>query len=280
VSTDSAASDAPGLAAECRRLAAALAEAHDERARAQAQLRRYVEDLLLVNRERKVALDAARHSARAQSRFLGSVSHELRAPMTTIVGFAELLARDPDAADRADSAERIRRAALRLNAHVDRLIEAGRHGDAISTPAPVIDLAASLGGAVQRVRQAAGAAGREITLWLPPHPVPLACDGHRLGQALVALIDEAARGAPAAPIAVRLEADTDGRSPALVVSVGAGTIAPTAVASEDAVDAEAATLRAVVDALLDSVGAQLTRQRPSEAGTVWKTAWNRGESDI
>ena len=55
-----------------------------------------------------------------------SVTHELRQPLSLIVGYAELLARAPDELTRAELLGEIRRAAARLGGSLAKLEQAER----------------------------------------------------------------------------------------------------------------------------------------------------------
>lgn len=61
------------------------------RFQAEASLNEHGEQLRKSNEQLKIARDAARTSDKAKSRFLSQVSHEMRTPLSGILGFAELL---------------------------------------------------------------------------------------------------------------------------------------------------------------------------------------------
>lgn len=59
--------------------------------------------------------------ARAIQEFIGDASHELKTPLTIILGYSELLAQDPSAASKY--AQRINKESLRMSALIDKLLK-------------------------------------------------------------------------------------------------------------------------------------------------------------
>jgi two-component system phosphate regulon sensor histidine kinase PhoR len=67
-----------------------------------------------------------RRLERMRTEFASNVSHELRTPITSIQGYAELLATDPDGDDRVSHARIIERNAARLSAIIEDLLALAR----------------------------------------------------------------------------------------------------------------------------------------------------------
>ncbi len=114
-----------------------------EREQAEAELdryRRHLEDLVQQRTEElRNARDAADHANQAKSRFLANMSHEIRTPMNAVLGFAQLLLRDPGVSEeQRRHLETISRAGDHLMALIDGIlqlakVEAGH--EAVSTVA-------------------------------------------------------------------------------------------------------------------------------------------------
>ena len=55
----------------------------------------------LYGRRLEVAAEKAEAASRAKSTFLSTISHEIRTPMNAILGYAQLMSRDPELGSRA-----------------------------------------------------------------------------------------------------------------------------------------------------------------------------------
>ncbi|HEY8552018.1 MAG TPA: ATP-binding protein, partial [Thermaerobacter sp.] len=132
--------------------------------------------------------------------FVANVSHELRTPVAAIQGFAETLLEgaihdDPDTAEHF--ARVIHREAERMARLVQDLLDLAR----LESPEPglrrePLDLRESARAAVHRWRPRLEAAGLDLVLELPPEPVPVFADPHRLDQVWTNLLDNARQHTP------------------------------------------------------------------------------------
>jgi PAS domain S-box-containing protein len=76
--------------------------------------------------ELQAAKEAAEAASRAKSEMLSRTSHELRTPMNSILGFAQILEKDVERADDKESVEQILRAGRHLLVLIDEVLDIGR----------------------------------------------------------------------------------------------------------------------------------------------------------
>ena len=135
-----------------------------------------------------------------KSGFVSTVSHQLRAPLTSIYGFAETLLRhDVDFSDeeRRTFLQYVASESERLTAIVDTLVNVARleAGDLQVELAPT-DLHAIVSDVVASA-DAAALNGHEFVLELPDEPLAAQADDEKLRQVLVNLVDNAVKYSPA-----------------------------------------------------------------------------------
>jgi signal transduction histidine kinase len=135
-----------------------------------------------------------------KSAFVSTVSHQLRAPLTSIYGFAEtLLRRDVlfGDAERETFLGYISSEAQRLTSIVDTLLDVARleAGDLHVEVAPT-DLRAVVSAVVGSVQEGVGVNGHRFVLHLPEEPLAASADPDKLGQILANLLDNAVKFSP------------------------------------------------------------------------------------
>ena len=135
-----------------------------------------------------------------KSTFVSTVSHQLRAPLTSIYGFAEtLLRRDVlfGEEERRTFLEYIASEAQRLTTIVDTLLSVARleAGDMQVELAPT-DLRAVVSDAISSVQEGAAVNGHRFVLELPDEPLAASADREKLGQILRNLLDNAVKFSP------------------------------------------------------------------------------------
>jgi PAS domain S-box-containing protein len=135
-----------------------------------------------------------------KSDFVSTVSHQLRAPLTSIYGFAEtLLRRDVlfGEAERDTFLRYIASEAQRLTSIVDTLLSIARleAGDLHVELVPT-DLREVVSEVVTNVQEAPHVNGHRFVLHLPDEPLAAAADREKLGQILANLVDNAVKFSP------------------------------------------------------------------------------------
>jgi two-component system sensor histidine kinase KdpD len=149
--------------------------------------------------------EAIRHSERLRSALLNSISHDLRTPLSTVLGAATTLEDYGDKLEpavRADLLESIREEAERLNRYVGDLLDMTRlEGDALQPRKQLTDVRDVLGAAVERVSRRLGE--RPLVRDFPAELSFVEIDPALLEQAVVNVLENAIAYSPQdAPIEI------------------------------------------------------------------------------
>jgi nitrogen-specific signal transduction histidine kinase len=158
----------------------------------------YVVAAIIINEVARRLREAADERDRVKDEFLGLVSHELRNPLTSVLGYLELLRMtstnlSPEQLGYVDVAERN---AKRLRHLVGDLLTTAQAGaGAFTLQKAPIELNEVVRQAVESARPAAEDAGVSLELSLA-ESVPLIADAERLGQASDNLISNALKFTP------------------------------------------------------------------------------------
>ena len=184
--------------------AAALALANAELQRGIAERQQAAEAL-------RLAKDAEEEASRAKSTFLATVSHELRTPLGSIIGFANLLAKNKGKNLQSQELlylERIRANGLHLLGLINDIldlskIEAGRV-ELERTPtwltALVQEVVAQFAGTVRGAKT-------QLLTDMPPRLAPFYTDASKLRQVLLNLVGNALKFTPRGQVTIRVESD-------------------------------------------------------------------------
>ena len=134
---------------------------------------------------------------RVKDEFLATLSHELRTPMTAVVGWAFLLREGGrDAREVASASEAILRNAQSQVRLIDDLLDVSRIiSGKLHLRLATFDMADAVQSAVEAIRPAADAKGVELTVSLPPRAV-LVGDADRLQQVAWNLLANAVKFTP------------------------------------------------------------------------------------
>jgi PAS domain S-box-containing protein len=155
-------------------------------------------DRALEVENRLVAELRARDEAKRD--FFATVSHELRAPLTAIEGYVELLGdHEPDQtpAQRRKMLGMISRNTLRLRVLVDDIFTLAKlEAAAAATITCPVNMAEVIAGAVASVRPSAAAKNLSLTSTEPERKLTVEADAEQLERALVNLLSNAVKYTP------------------------------------------------------------------------------------
>jgi signal transduction histidine kinase len=172
--------------------------------------------------------EAVERARKVQRDFLANLSHELKTPLTSLIGFSQALVDGSlkSEADRARAATIVHEESERVLRMAQELLDLARvEAGSISFRITAVDLGGQLQQELEIVRSRADARGLALTLDVPSDIPPVAADPERLHQILDNLLDNAVKYAPEAStitVAVRLS----GVSVETVVSNVAGDHRP------------------------------------------------------
>lgn len=176
--------------------------------------------------EKSRLYDEVRDALRLRDEFLAIASHELKTPLTSLLGIAQLLARRTLEQDSLN--ERDRRAiriifeqGLRLNQMIEMLFDLARmdRGDFVINLGPV-DLPALLRDVVEAVRPVQEQ--HTLELFTPPGTLIVAGDTLRLEQVFHNLISNAIKYSPNGGVVQVEVAEVDGLARVVVIDHGMG----------------------------------------------------------
>ena len=195
-----------------------------EKVRIYEELRDHRDRLETTVRERTRSLQCAYEELRSldgvKDRILASVSHEMRTPLTAIIGAATFLKDyDGDRAEREEMAAGILAASVALDGLIDGLLRAAR-----LEAGPELALADASCAEVVAEALRLARAERRASVQLDPRVAAVRGDAARLARALANLVDNALKFGPAgAPVEVRVGPCVLGRagdtSPGVAIAV-------------------------------------------------------------
>jgi signal transduction histidine kinase len=168
-------------------------------------------------------LRAREEAARLKEEFLSAAAHDLRTPLTVVLGQAELLERrqqrSPGAPVDAQGLSRIVREARRLSDLVTELLDAQR----LEQGSTVVDLApADLLDVLERVRERYADGGVTLSVDEPDLALVAAIDRPRMEQVLDNLVENAVKYTPSGPPPEIRVSSAGGRARIEVIDHGIG----------------------------------------------------------
>jgi signal transduction histidine kinase len=172
--------------------------------------------------------EAVERARKVQRDFLANVSHELKTPLTSLIGFSQALVDGSlkSDADRARAATIVHEESERVLRMAQELLDLARvEAGSISMHIGDVDLSSQLEQELAIVRPRADARELSLTVDVPLDLPPVAADPERLHQVLDNLLDNAVKYAPAGST-IKAEARLKGDSVETVISNPAGVHRP------------------------------------------------------
>jgi signal transduction histidine kinase/ActR/RegA family two-component response regulator len=194
--------------------------------RAMLRLRHRMDEL---GAQRQQALDLAQRSSEVKSRFLATMSHEVRTPLHGVLGLTQLLREEatqdgPAAhARRAHRLGTLQRAGEHLLGVINDVLDISRieSGRLELEPRP-LDLRRVLAESAELVRVSAAAKGLALELSNFDGPCHVLGDDARLRQLLLNLLGNAVKFTPAGRVCLRAQCPADGRQRIEIEDTGPG----------------------------------------------------------
>jgi signal transduction histidine kinase len=138
--------------------------------------------------------------AQAKASFLASASHDLRTPLTSIIGYVELLADEeagPIRLAQAKMLDGVDRNARRLKTMIEDMLTISKiELGAFTSRLETVDLGTLLPPAADVIRPSAGAGGLSFQVSAPDQPVMIDGDPEQLDRLLVNLLSNAVKYTP------------------------------------------------------------------------------------
>jgi len=127
-----------------------------------------------------------------KSEFVATVSHDLRSPLTTILGYVDLIERGgPLTSQQREFLRRVQQSTQSITTLVTDLVHLGRIEAGFDTQQDLVDLSALAGYAVESVRSRCESRAIELIADLPAELPPVAGNPIRLRQMINNLVDNA-----------------------------------------------------------------------------------------
>ncbi|MFI4978415.1 MAG: sensor histidine kinase, partial [Solirubrobacterales bacterium] len=143
--------------------------------------------------------EAVERARKTQRDFLANVSHELKTPLTSLIGFSQALVDGSlwSENERTRAATIIHEESERVLRMAQELLDLARvEGGSISLHITAVDLASQLEQELEMIRPRAAQRRLELKLAAPKTIAPVAADPERLHQILDNLLDNAVKYAP------------------------------------------------------------------------------------
>lgn len=183
-----------------------------ERKRNEKALQDYQEHLEDLVRQRTEELTVARDEAeaanRSKSTFLANMSHELRTPLNAVIGFSQLMEKDPQLNPiQQRNVEIINRSGNHLLTLINDILELSKiESGKMDVYAEDVDLPELLEGIISMMSLRAEQSGLALTLNLRPPPSSVVLDPVMLRQVLLNLLSNAIKFTPEGSVTLEVNA--------------------------------------------------------------------------
>lgn len=158
----------------------------------QADRKRLEQAVAQRTREMNIALDSARKADAAKTDFLSRVTHDLKSPLTSIMGYAQLLSAEPGKI--GQKGHIIYGSASHMLSLIDRLINYARDVTTLGIVETDLYLHAFINSVACEARILAGMRGNTFKLDISPRlPLVIRCDETLLREILLNLLENAAK---------------------------------------------------------------------------------------
>lgn len=185
-----------------------------QRAERARELEKKNAQLATLAEQRARAVEAAHLAVAAKTRFLATMSHEMRTPLNSILGYAEMLALDGALdATQAGQVAAMRSAGEHLRDVINNVLDNARSeaqgAQSMAQPMPVrTDLAALVEQCRAQIEPGATAKGLRLACDIEPAtPRAIVVDGTRLRQVLINLLQNAVKFTRQGEITLRIGGD-------------------------------------------------------------------------
>src|SRR6266568_7440387 len=230
------------------------------------------------------ALDKAEAANEAKSRFLATVSHEVRTPLNGILGITDLLASTSLTPEQSSYLDAIRASGASLSSLINEIldiskIEAGK----LELVAAPFDLAALVEGVVELLAPRAQGKGLEIACFVAAEaPRMVVGDAGRLRQILINLAGNAVKFTQIGGVGLRVTLLPEGRLRFSVCDTGPGVpLARRQAIFQDFEQADNSSTRqhegtglglAISRRIVDLMGGELRLEQTSDEGSIFAFA--------
>ncbi len=160
-----------------------------------APLRQHGENLNRICKGINVAVEERMRSERMKTELITNVSHDIKTPLTSVINYADLIAREPNADPKvAEYAAVLLRQSERLKRLIDDLIEASKAqaGSLEILPAPC-ELGILLTQVIAEYEEKLSSHALTLLTKQPAQPVTIMADGRRMWRILDNLMSNAAK---------------------------------------------------------------------------------------